>query len=41
MLHSLRKREGLVINRKHTYRLYREKGLQVRTKKRKKITRER
>lgn len=41
MLHSLLKREGLVINRKHTYRLYREEGLRVRTKKRKKITRER
>ena len=39
MLHSLLKTEGLVINRKHIYRLYREAGLQVRTKKRKKLTR--
>ena len=37
MLHGLLKAEGLVINRKHTYRLYTEEGLQVRTKKRKKI----
>jgi len=35
LLHALLKREGLVVNRKHTYRLYREEGLQVRTKKRK------
>ena len=39
MLHSLLKSEGLVINRKRTYRLYKEAGLQVRTKKRKKLTR--
>ncbi len=39
MLHSLLKAEGLVINRKRTYRLYKEAGLQVRTKKRKKLTR--
>lgn len=39
MLHGLLKAEGLVINRKRTYRLYKEAGLQVRTKKRKKLTR--
>lgn len=41
MLHSLLKSEGLVVNKKHTYRLYTELQLQVRTKKRKKLTRER
>ena len=41
MLHSLLKTEGLVINKKRTYRLYTEEGLQVRTKKRKKLTRPR
>lgn len=41
MLHGLLKDEGLVINKKRTYRLYTEEGLQVRTKKRKKITRPR
>lgn len=41
MLHSLLKSEGLVINKKHTYRLYTEEGLQVRTKKRKKLIRPR
>jgi len=40
-LHDLLKAEGLVQNRKHTYRLYREEGLQVRTKKRKKLRRPR
>lgn len=30
--------EGKVVNRKRTYRVYCEEGLQVRTKKRKKIT---
>jgi putative transposase len=35
------KTEGLVINPKRTYRLYREEGLQVRTKRRKKLTRPR
>ena len=39
MLHGLLKGEGLVTNRKHTYRLYTEEALQVRTKKRKKLTR--
>ena len=33
--------EGLVKNPKRTYRLYREEGLQVRTKRRKKLTRPR
>ncbi len=41
MLHNLLKAEGLVINRKRTYRLYTEKNLQVRTKKRKELTRPR
>jgi len=41
MLHGLLKNEGLVINRKRTYRLYTEAGLQVRTKKRKKLHRPR
>lgn len=39
MLHRLLKTEGLVINRKRTYRLYTEESLQVRTKKRKKLQR--
>ena len=41
MLHGLLKNEGKVINCKRTYRLYREEGLQVRTKKRKKLVRPR
>lgn len=41
MLHELLRREGLVINRKRTYRLYRELGMQVRTKRRKKLVRPR
>jgi putative transposase len=41
MLHGLLKNEGLVVNKKRTYRLYREAGLQVRTKKRKKLVRPR
>lgn len=40
MLHALLKTEGLVTNAKKTYRLYREEGLQVRTKKRKKLPRQ-
>ena len=36
LLHGILKNEGLVVNKKHTYRLYTEEGLQVRTKKRKK-----
>ena len=38
-LHEMLKREGRVINRKRSYRIYREEGLQVRTKRCKKITR--
>lgn len=41
MLHSLLKAEGLMVNKKRTYRLYMEEGLQVRTKKRKKLNRPR
>ena len=41
MLHGLLKAEGLVVNKKHTYRLYTEEKLQVRTKKRKKLQRTR
>lgn len=35
-LHLLLRREGWVVNKKRTYRLYREEGLSVRTKKRRK-----
>jgi putative transposase len=38
-LHALLRREGLVTNRKRTWRLYREEGLQVRTRKRRKLPR--
>ena len=38
-LHALLRREGLVMNPKRTYRLYLEQGLQVRTKKRRKLPR--
>jgi len=41
LLHGLLKAEGLVINKKRTYRIYTEQGLQVRTKKRKKLQRPR
>lgn len=41
LLHNLLKGESLVVNKKKTYRLYREEGLQVRTKKRKKLQRPR
>ena len=41
MLHWLLKKEELVINKKRTYRVYTEEGLQVRTKKRKKLIRPR
>lgn len=40
-LHDMLHIEGLVINPKRTYRLYREEGLQVRTKRRKKLRRAR
>ena len=38
-LHAMLRREGLVQNHKRTYRLYTEQGLQVRTKKRRKLPR--
>jgi putative transposase len=38
-LHALLRREGLVLNRKRTYRLYRDQGLQVRTRRRRKLPR--
>lgn len=41
MLHQFLRQEGLVVNRKRTYRIYCELGLQVRTKRRKKLTRPR
>ncbi|CAN8139491.1 transposase [uncultured Thiomicrorhabdus sp.] len=41
LLHGLLRGEKLVKNKKQTYRLYTEEGLQVRTKKRKKIQRPR
>lgn len=39
MMHELLKGEGLVMNKKKTYRIYKEENLQVRTKKRKKLHR--
>ena len=41
LLHGLLRAEGAVQNRKRTYRLYRELGMQVRTKRRKKLVRPR
>lgn len=41
LLHGILKEEGLVVNKKRTYRLYTEEGLQVRTKRRKKLSRPR
>lgn len=41
LLHAMLKAQGLVTNRKRTYRLYRALGMQVRTKKRKKLVRPR
>jgi putative transposase len=41
MLHSLLRSEGVVVNRKRTYRLYTGLGMQVRTKRRKKLVRPR
>lgn len=41
ILHSLLRNEGLVVNRKRTYRLYTSLGMQVRTKRRKKLIRPR
>lgn len=40
-LHTMLRSEGLVENPERTYRIYSEEGLQVRTKKRKKLTRPR
>lgn len=40
-LHTMLRTEGLVENHKRTYRIYAEEGLQVRTKKRKKLVRPR
>ena len=41
LLHNLLKGEGLVINKKRTYRIYTEEELKIRTKKRKKLQRPR
>ena len=41
LLHGMLKAEGLVVNKKRTYRIYTEEGLQVRTKTRKKLQRPR
>jgi putative transposase len=41
MLHQFLRQEGLVVNRKRTCRIYCELGLQVRTKRRKKLQRPR
>jgi len=41
MLHGLMKNEGLVTNRKRTWRLYTGAGMQVRTRRRKKLNRPR
>lgn len=41
MLHGMLKSEGLVVNQKHTYRLYSEERLQLRQRKKKKLDRPR
>jgi putative transposase len=41
LLHHLLRQESLVENRKRTYRIYTALGLQVRTRRRKKLTRPR
>lgn len=41
LLHGMLRAEGLVMNHKRTYRLYTELGMQVRTKRRKKLVRPR
>ena len=41
LLHAMLRAEGLVTNRKRTYRLYTELGMQVRTRRRKKRVRPR
>lgn len=38
MLHGMLKTEGLVVNIKRTYRVYTEQGLQLRKRKKKKLT---
>ncbi|TDX31374.1 IS3 family transposase [Rhodovulum visakhapatnamense] len=38
-LHAMLRREGLVVNHKRTYRLYTDQGLQVRTRKRRRLPR--
>jgi len=40
-LHDMLRAEGVIRNRKRTYRIYREEGLKVRTKVRRKLTRPR
>lgn len=40
LLHPLLKREGLVVNRKKTYRIYTEEKLQVKRRKRKRLPRQ-
>lgn len=39
ILHGMLRAEGLVVNEKKTYRIYREEKLQVRTKRRKRLAR--
>jgi putative transposase len=41
MLHGMLRSEGLVINRKHTERIYTEEGLQLRKRRKKKLDRPR
>lgn len=41
MLHAILKNEGLVVNRKRTYRVYSSLGMQVRTRRRRKLVRSR
>jgi len=41
MLHGMLKAEGLVVNPKRTYRVYKEEGLQLRTRRKKKLDRPR
>lgn len=41
LLHEMLKAEGLVVNRKRTYRLYTQFGMQVRTRRRRKLVRPR
>ena len=41
MLHAMMRSEGLVRNRKRTYRIYSDLGMQVRTRRRKKLIRPR